>query len=77
MKLFLNPKPKPLCDSRRCGVSVNIWESPKIRDTLFWGTYTKDPTILGTKVGSPIFGTLVYGVRRVGFGGAWAGGLWQ
>ena len=21
------------------------WEFPKIRDTLFWGPYTKDPTI--------------------------------
>ena len=22
-----------------------IWELPKIRDTLFWGQYNKDPTI--------------------------------
>ena len=22
-----------------------IWEFPKIRGTLFWGPYTKDPTI--------------------------------
>ena len=32
------------------------WEFPKIRDTLFWGPYNKDPTIEGTILGSPIFG---------------------
>ena len=26
-------------------VDVLIWEFPKIRGTLFWGPYNKDPTI--------------------------------
>ena len=30
-------------------------EFPKIRGTLVWGPYNKDPTISGTIVGSPIF----------------------
>ena len=33
-----------------------MWEFPKIRGTLFWGPYNKDPTILG----SPIFGNSHY-----------------
>ena len=32
------------------------WEFPKIRGTLFWVPYKKDPTISGTLFGSPIFG---------------------
>ena len=32
------------------GVSEN-------RGTLFWGPYNKDPSILGTILGPPIFGT--------------------
>ena len=32
------------------------WEFPKIGGTLFGGPYNKDPTILGTILGSPIFG---------------------
>ena len=32
------------------------WEFPKIRGTLLWSSYNKDPTILGTILGSPIFG---------------------
>ena len=31
-----------------CSLGVEedqIWEFPKIRDTLFWGPYTKGPTI--------------------------------
>ena len=36
---------------------VLMWECPKIRGTLFWGPYNKDPTIEGTIFGSPIFGT--------------------
>ena len=31
-------------------------EFPKIRGTLIWGPYNKDPTIVGTISGSPIFG---------------------
>ena len=31
-----------------------IWEFPKIRGTLFWGPYNKDPTIQGTILG-PLF----------------------
>ena len=26
-------------------LSLVIWEFPKIRGTLFWGPYNKDPTI--------------------------------
>ena len=33
-----------------------MWEFPKIRVTLFWGPYNKDPAIPGTILGSPIFG---------------------
>ena len=33
-----------------------IREFPKIRGTLFWGPYHKDPTIQGTILGPPIFG---------------------
>ena len=32
-------------------------EFPKIRATLFWGPYNEDPTIWGTILGSPIFGS--------------------
>ena len=31
-------------------------EFPKIRGTLFWGLYSKDPTNQGAILGSPIFG---------------------
>ena len=37
------------------GVSEN-------RGTLFWGPYNKDPTISGTRLGSPIFGNYHRGV---------------
>ena len=33
-----------------------IWEFPKLRGTLFWCPYDKDPTIWGTIFVSPIFG---------------------
>ena len=33
-----------------------LWEFPKIRGTLFGGPYSKDPTIQGTILGSPVFG---------------------
>ena len=33
-----------------------IWDFPRIRGTLFWGPYNKDPTIQGTILGSPFFG---------------------
>ena len=36
---------------------ASIWDFPKIRGTLFWGPYSKDPTIQGTIPGSPIFGS--------------------
>ena len=32
------------------------WDFPKVRGTLFWGPYNKDPTSLSTILGSPIFG---------------------
>ena len=31
-------------------------EFPKIRGTLFWGPFNKDPSILGIILGSPICG---------------------
>ena len=40
------------------------WEFPKTRGTLFGGPYSKDPTISGTILGSPIFGNSQIGVRR-------------
>ena len=42
-----------------------IWEVPEIRGTLFWGPYYKDPTNLGTILGSPVLGNshLHLGVR--------------
>ena len=49
------------------------WEFPKIRGTLFWGPYNRDPTISGTVLGSPIFGNshiltgLAFGFRVAGF----------
>ena len=33
-----------------------IWDFPKIRGTLFWRPYNKDPTSWGTILGFPIFG---------------------
>ena len=35
-----------------------IWEIPKIRGTIFWSPYNKDPAI-GTILGSPIFGNSI------------------
>ena len=37
-------------------VCTDIWEFPKIRGTVFWGPYNKDPTIWGTILRSPIIG---------------------
>ena len=33
--------------NRSCAALVggNMWEFPKIRGTLFWGPYKKDPTV--------------------------------
>ena len=33
-----------------------MWEFPKIRGTLFWSPYNKDPTISGTISGTPFCG---------------------
>ena len=41
----------------------NLWEFPKVGDTLFWCPYDEDPTIQGTKLGSPIFGNPLVGMR--------------
>ena len=40
--LHLNPS-TPLHVSKSSGCAT--WEFPKIRGTLFWGPYNKDPTI--------------------------------
>ena len=45
---------------------VRIWEFPKIRGTLFWAPYNKDPTIWGTTLGSPYFRKLPFTVRGLG-----------
>ena len=34
-----NPKKKPWF------IQISIWEFPKMRGTLFWGPYKKDPTM--------------------------------
>ena len=38
-------------------LAIQRWEFPKIWGALFWGPYNKDPTILGSILGSLIFGT--------------------
>ena len=42
------------------------WEFPKLRGTVFWDPYNKDPTIQGTILGSPIFGNSHLGLIRLG-----------
>ena len=43
-----------------------IWEFPKIRGTLFWGPYNKDPTTyLGYYIRVPYFRKLPFGVRGI------------
>ena len=49
---FWDPNPNPMVPQE----AIQMWEFPKIRGTLFWGPYDKDPTISGTILGSPIFG---------------------
>ena len=46
----------PKCTKPPKGPKILIWEFPKIRGTLSWGPYNKDPTIWDTILGSPIFG---------------------
>ena len=46
----------PRAVNKNPGKVEKTWEFPKIRDTLFWGPYNKDPTVYGTILGSPIFG---------------------
>ena len=41
--------------SEYLGQEAAKWELPKIRGTLFWGPYKKDPTIQSTILGSTIF----------------------
>ena len=51
-----------------------IWEFLKIRGTLLWGAYNKDPTLYGSR--SPIFGNSPFtSVTRVLWGvvGAFTG----
>ena len=49
--------------------SIKGLEFPKIRGTLLWGPYNKDPTIQSTILGSPFFGNpalaLGFRVRRI------------
>ena len=54
--------PGDVCSGRSDEVGFCImlkptWEFPKIRGTSFWGPYSKDPTIQGTILGSPILET--------------------
>ena len=39
---------------------VKIWEFPKMRGTLLWGPYNKDPTIWGTIHWGPLFSETPY-----------------
>ena len=32
-----------------------MWEFPKIRGTLFWGPYSKDPMMIGDQIRVPLF----------------------
>ena len=41
----------------------------KLGGTLSWGVFTKDPTIWGTTLGSPIFGNPHKGVLAIEGGG--------
>ena len=61
--LKINPKPNPKPRGRVPSRKIDgwaeqqlIWEFPKIRGTLFWGPYNKDPIFQGTILGSQIFG---------------------
>ena len=59
-------KPKGLrLGEARAGLSgkadpAPVWEFQKMRGTLFWGPYSKDPTILGYSIGVPYFRKLPY-----------------
>ena len=35
----------PLKGSYKGSIGFRVWEFPKIRGTLCWGPYSKDPTI--------------------------------
>ena len=56
------PPPPPLTEAHETVFFVgdpfdsNRREFPKIRGTLFWGPYNKDPTSLGAILESPFFG---------------------
>ena len=52
------PRFSTLCFAEQC--VKFIWDFPKVRGTLFWGPYNKDPTISGSILGSPIFGNPPY-----------------
>ena len=42
---------------------ATIWEFPKIRGTLFWCPYNRDPTIYGTRLGCSILENSLMGDR--------------
>ena len=48
------------------GALLQIWEFPKIRDTLFWGPYNEDPIVYGAILGCPIFGNCHVSVESLG-----------
>ena len=54
LKLFRAYRGVSILPVRMFGIERPMWEFPKIRirGTLFWGPYNKDPTILGTTLGS-------------------------
>ena len=64
--------PKDERSEHSCFAEASLWDFPKVRGTLFWGPYNKDPTILGYYIrvpfGNPLialkrFRVLVWGVR--------------
>ena len=46
--------------ARSTSFFLGIWEFPKIRGTLFGGPHNKDHSFLGSMLGSPYFGKLLY-----------------
>ena len=65
------PAHPSLCNRARASAKATVTRQGsfrKIRGTLIWGPYNKDPTIKGTILGSPIFGNPHKGYHRANAG---------